>query len=57
MSLLAMEVNVVAEFANGVLRELLVGHLGFLQADKIRVQAINHGLKLVQPRADTVDVE
>ncbi|MNI93091.1 hypothetical protein D3C73_1509830 [compost metagenome] len=57
MAFLPVVVHVVAELADFRFRELVVGNLGFLQADHVRLVLFDQRLELVGTGAQAIDIE
>ena len=57
MALLAVVMHVIAEGSDVGKRELLVGNLGFLQADDIRLVLVDQGGQLMRTGTQAVDIE
>src|SRR5690606_29669270 len=57
VALLAMVVHVVAELADLRFRELVVGDLGFLQADHVRPMLLDQRLQLMGAGTQAIDIE
>jgi hypothetical protein len=49
--------HVVAELADFGFGELLIGYLGFLQADHVRLVFFDQGLQLMRARTQAIDIE
>ncbi|MNP78009.1 hypothetical protein D3C76_1755400 [compost metagenome] len=57
MAFLPVIVDVVAELADFGFRELVVGNLGFLQADHVRLVLFDQRLELVGTCPQAIDIE
>ncbi|MNZ53116.1 hypothetical protein D3C78_709840 [compost metagenome] len=57
VAFLPVIVDVVAELADFRFRELVVGNLGFLQADHVRLVLFDQRLELVGTRPQAIDIE
>ncbi|MNM72311.1 hypothetical protein D3C81_840010 [compost metagenome] len=57
MAFLAVVVDVVAQCLDLFARELVVGDLGFLQTDHIRLMALDDCLELMRSGAQAIDIE
>ena len=57
MAFLPVVMNVVAELADILFGELLIGHFDFLQADDIRLVFVDQRRQLMRARAQPIDIE
>ncbi|MNN96071.1 hypothetical protein D3C81_2149960 [compost metagenome] len=57
MAFLTVIVDVVAELADFGFGELVVGNLGFLQADHVRLVLGDQRFELVGTRSQAIDIE
>ena len=57
MAFLTMKVHVITQRFDLGERELVVMHLGFLQADHVRLMFLDQRCQLMRPSAQAIDVE